>query len=147
MQSRAGATMSAVTSSCHNECSYELVPQGVQSRAAAAMSAVTSSCRNEWSHEKLPQLVQSRPAAAMSAVTNSCHNECCHRFDRNCANIESDYRQHRTSNTSSAERTENSLVVDPIKGCVEINLTIQASCPLSNADFSVPASQEPIPFR
>ena len=61
--------MSAVTSSCHNECSHEQLPQWVQSRAAATMSAVTSRCHNECSHEQVPQWVQS---------TSSCRNECSH---------------------------------------------------------------------
>ena len=41
---------------------------------------------------------------------------CCNQFYRNCQ-----YRQHRTSNTQRAELTENALMVDPIKGCTEIN--------------------------
>ena len=32
------------------------------------------------------------------------------------------YRQHRTSNSHRSELIENALIVDPIKGCTEINL-------------------------
>ena len=32
------------------------------------------------------------------------------------------YRQHRTSNTNRAEPIENALMINPIKGCTEINL-------------------------
>ena len=32
------------------------------------------------------------------------------------------YRQHRASNTHRAEPIENALMIDPIKGCTEINL-------------------------
>ena len=32
------------------------------------------------------------------------------------------YRQHRTPNTHRSELIQNSLMVDPIKGCAEINL-------------------------
>ena len=42
---------------------------------------------------------------------------CCDRFDRN-----SQYRQYRTCNTHGTELIHNSLMVDPIKGCAEINL-------------------------
>ena len=42
---------------------------------------------------------------------------CCDRFDRNCQ-----YRQDRTSNTHRAELIENTQMVDPIKGCTEVDL-------------------------
>ena len=32
------------------------------------------------------------------------------------------YRQHRTSNTHRTELLQNSLMIDPIKGCAKINL-------------------------
>ena len=44
---------------------------------------------------------------------------CCDQFDRNCVNI---CRQHRTSNTHRAELIENAKMVDPFKGCTEVNL-------------------------
>ena len=134
VQPRAGATMSVVTSSCHNYCRTFVL-------GAIAITSVTSSCCNECSHVQLPQWVQSWVAATMSTVMSSCYNEYCH-----CNVLWSVwyklcyYRQDRTYNTNRAEPTENSLMVNPIKGCVKRNLMILASCPLSNAVFSVPAS-------
>ena len=40
-----------------------------------------------------------------------------YQFSTNCQ-----YRQHRTSNIQRTELMHNSLIVDPIKGCTEINL-------------------------
>ena len=62
------------------------------------------------------------------------------------------YRQHRTSNTHKTEHIDNSLMVDPIEGCAEINFHDPSLHPLTNALYSVwdkhkSASQVPKPYR
>ena len=73
---------------------------------------------------------------------------CCDRFDRNCANID---KTEPPIPTHRAELIENTQMVDPIKGCTEINLHDPSLLPTLQCTQQCmvhkSASQVPRPFR